>query len=178
VGETKPVKADFRIIAATNRDIEKEIKAGNFRRDLFYRLNKLRLVLPPLRERKEDIPLLAHHFANGNQAFHSKIEESMEKWKTFDWPGNVRELKDEILRWEVLFDGNPKTDFSKPLAYPEEEQTDELNLTLRLNEYEKKLILKALALAKGVKRKAAEILGIDESTLRYKMKKHGILELD
>jgi two-component system NtrC family response regulator len=179
VGDNKPIRAEFRIIAATNRDLEKEIKQGNFRRDLFYRLNSCRLVLPPLRERREDIPLLAHHFANGNQAFHQKIEELLERWIGSDWLGNVREIRDEVQRWELLFEENPELNFSGGDIMPSRfQKTDEFNLMVRLNEFEKELIIKALRQAKGVKSRAADLLDIDESTLRYKMKKHEILELD
>ena len=110
VGSTEPVAIDVRIMAATNRDLNEEIRKGTFRSDLYYRLNVIALHLPPLRERREDIPLLAHHFLDvivGDDGDKSLGKEIMDVLSAYDWPGNVRELENALERATVVAAGSP-----------------------------------------------------------------------
>ena len=178
LGETKPVKVDVRVISATNTDIEKRIKDGLFREDLYYRLNVIPVHILPLRERIEDIPVLIHYFIKRISKRLGVREkrispEGMEILKNYKWPGNVRELENIIERLIVLNEGNVITpgkfpDYIKPKNKKEIEIPD-INLT----EIEKKAILNALHNAGGDKRRAAKMLGIHLSTLYRKLKKMG-----
>ncbi len=179
IGNPKTIKVNVRIIAATNRDLEKEIKAGKFREDLFYRLNVFPIYIPPLRERKEDIPLLVNHFVNEQSAkIGRKIEiisqPVMEMLKKYNWPGNVRELQNIIERAVITSRG-------KTLTLGEWLPRAESNLNsdevISIHENEKRHILKILKLtdwkisgANG----AAELLGIKRTTLEARMKKLNI----
>jgi len=178
LGSTKPIKTDVRVVAATNKDIEKMIKEGKFREDLYYRLNVVTISIPPLRERKEDIPLLVQHFLTGYSTLHKKkikgiSSEVMEKLCEYHWPGNVRELENVIERAVILSNGNVITlgDLPPNLqpAFFRQEP-----FPLSLNETEKKLIISALHSAQGNQSKAARILGIHRNTLRRKIKKYNI----
>lgn len=181
IGSTQRIKVDVRVISATNRDLEKSIKEGAFREDLYWRLNVVRINLPPLRERKEDIPLLVNHFLNkfskeNNKPIPQLEPEVMESLLNYDWPGNIRELANVIERAVVL---SPSGLISmKHLPKRIQEKTG-WNLikenTLNLYEVEKSLILKALDTTGWNQTKAAEILGISRKQLRTKMKHHGLL---
>jgi DNA-binding NtrC family response regulator len=173
VGGTENIKVDVRVIAATNQPLEPLIKKGTFREDLFYRLNVVSITLPPLRERKEDIPLLANHFLQKFSGEHHKAishisPEAMEILMRYDWPGNVRELENTIERAMIL---SPH-----PIILPEDLPQKILGSepagtspysekSLSLKEVEKRHILKVLQEPHGNKKKAAEILGIDRTTL-------------
>jgi two-component system response regulator AtoC len=173
VGGTENIKVDVRVIAATNQPLEPLIKKGTFREDLFYRLNVVSITLPPLRERKEDIPLLANYFLQKFSGEHHKAishisPEAMEILMRYDWPGNVRELENTIERAMIL---SPH-----PIVLPEDlpqkilgsEQAGIPSYSekpLSLKEVEKRHILKVLQETNGNKKKAAEILGIDRTTL-------------
>ena len=173
VGGTENIKVDVRVIAATNQPLEPLIKKGTFREDLFYRLNVVSITLPPLRERKEDIPLLANHFLQKFSGEHHKAishisPEAMEILMRYDWPGNVRELENTIERAMIL---SPH-----PIILPEDLPQKILGSepagtspysekSLSLKEVEKRHILKVLQETHGNKKKAAEILGIDRTTL-------------
>jgi two-component system response regulator AtoC len=173
VGGTESIKVDVRVIAATNQPLEPLIKKGTFREDLFYRLNVVSITLPPLRERKEDIPLLANHFLQKFSEEHHKAishisPEALEILMRFDWPGNVRELENTIERALIL---SPL-----PIILPEDlpqkllgsEQAGGPSYSekpLSLREVERRHILKVLQETNGNKKKAAEILGIDRTTL-------------
>jgi DNA-binding NtrC family response regulator/uncharacterized protein HemY len=183
LGEVKPGKVDFRVIAATNRNLEKLVEEGKFRSDLYYRLSVIKFKLSPLRERKEDIPLLLEHFIrkyaiNGwaqASIFDSKV---MKLFLNYDWPGNVRELENDIksllafvrdgdkIPFELLADSLEKFNNGRSNNHP--------SLMSQLAEYEKEQIKKALVKSNWVKTKAARLLNIDEALLRYKMKKHNI----
>lgn len=189
VGGTSSLKVDVRIIAATNRDLEQFVKEGKFRDDLYYRLNVVRITLPTLTERKEDIPMLAHHFlqkyAGGSaRAVRGFLPDTMTLLKEHRWPGNVRELENAIERAVSLSHGPLLTPDDLPAALRRpgspigdktdgSDQHDEVCLTLE--EVERHLI-RVLKETKGNKVKAAKLLGIDRRTL-YRMAERFGLEL-
>jgi len=182
VGGGKPVKVDVRFVAATNKDLEKMVKAGQFREDLFYRLNVFSLHLPPLRERKEDIPLLADHFLEAGNKSVRVSPAAMHMLTAYDWPGNVRELQNVIARAAVMCDNNVIEPQNlpdalhvggRPLASHSELNTS-LSLDEHLREIEKGMILEALRRTGGVQVKAAELLGINVRSLWHRVKKYGI----
>ena len=180
IGGGKPVSVDVRVIAATNKDIERAVKDGAFREDLYYRLNVITLFIPPLRERKEDIPLLAAHFL---KKFNADADVRMEAsalsvLTAYGWPGNVRELENVIERASVLKRGLLITREELPEKLKKEKMGVEnliLNIPeqgISLEELEKKLIIKALEKHKGNQTRAAEFLGITRPTLLYRMEKY------
>jgi transcriptional regulator with PAS, ATPase and Fis domain len=186
LGETKPRKIDVRIIASTCCDLSERISQGLFRKDLYYRLNVLPFKLPPLRERKEDIPLLVKYFLNGNGSGEEvpkalESAEFIEKLLSWDWPGNVRDLKNEIERLAVLADVNnginppwlQGSTTSSPFDRASEPAT-EGPLEEQVAEFVEKKIVRALEQAEGNKSLAARILGCPETTLRNKLKKYKI----
>ncbi len=173
LGGAYPVKVDVRVIATTNRDIEAEVAQGRFRADLYFRLNVIPVKLPPLRERPEDIKLLALHFC---REFANRYERPvkgfaegvLERLAQYHWPGNVRELKNVIERAVLLAQGPWIT--LKDLFPEEFRPKAREGLPLKpLKEVEKEMILKALKAANGNRTKAAEILGISVRTLRNKL---------
>ncbi|MGB2698657.1 MAG: sigma 54-interacting transcriptional regulator [Candidatus Zixiibacteriota bacterium] len=179
LGDTKPRRIDVRLISSTNRDIQKAIEDGSFRQDLYHRLNTIPIKIPPLRERKEDIPLLFKHFLEefgvGEELLKS-IENpvSLIRLIDYEWPGNIRELENEVKRIAVL-SGGDKCRFCHLLnSFHQEEGETEVDSSLpsRVAKFEKAQILNALLMSDWVKTKAAALLGIDESLLRYKIKKH------
>ncbi|MGH7505574.1 MAG: sigma-54-dependent transcriptional regulator [Longimicrobiales bacterium] len=183
VGATEPIRIDVRIIAATNRDLEQEIRRGTFRSDLYYRLNVITLLLPPLRERMEDIPLLAEHFLrtfsreNGNGGL-DLSEDGMAALMRYDWPGNVRELENALERAAILSKGariGPEAlpgRIKDPAPAPLVSERPPTNPTLEL--VERAYILWVLQAEGGNKARAAEVLGIDPSTLYRKLSRFGI----
>jgi DNA-binding NtrC family response regulator len=180
IGGKSRIKVDVRIIAATNRDLEAEIKKGAFREDLFYRLNVVTISIPPLRNRKEDIAALARHFLDKFSSMNNKVitsidSEVMNALMEYDWPGNVRELENIIERAVVLCPTDTITIKYLPRTlrelYTGSERKDELNLL----ETEKNLILKALEKTGYNQTRAAQILGLSRKQLRTKMKHHGLL---
>lgn len=184
VGSTKPVPVDVRIVAATNRDLEEEIGRGAFRSDLYYRLNVIQLRLPPLRERREDIPILATHFLDGHSlgAGHELrlTDEAMEVLADYDWPGNVRELENALERAVVV----SKKSVIDSAALPERVReapaprlvATELPPNPTMEVVERAYILWVLESEGGNKTRAAEVLGIDPSTLYRKLNRYGIDE--
>jgi DNA-binding NtrC family response regulator len=181
VGSSQIVKVDVRIIAATNRDLQKTVKAGTFREDLFYRLSVVPITLPPLRERRDDIPLLANHFLSKYNKKRGKnikaiSDRAMKALVEYDWPGNVRELENAIERAVVL----TEDDMIKPsdlLYYGLTVQTpskSDAGQAQRLIDVEKEHIARTLKMFNGHKGKAAESLGIDRKTLREKLKRYAI----
>jgi DNA-binding NtrC family response regulator len=187
VGATEPVKIDVRIIAATNRDLEKEIRSGRFRSDLYYRLNVITLHIPLLRDRMDDIPLLAEHFLrklNANRANGSSVpmrlsEEGMTALARYDWPGNVRELENALERAAILSAGEEEIPpdalprrITTPAPTPLVSERAPSNPTLEL--VEKAYILWVLESEGGNKARAAEVLGIDPSTLYRKLNRYGV----
>jgi DNA-binding NtrC family response regulator len=186
VGSTMPVKVDLRVIAATNRDLEAEVARGNFRTDLYFRLNVIPLELPALRERLDDIPLLVDHFLRrccpdeykGNLG--SMVDEdAMLALQGYDWPGNVRELENVIERASIMRDGTRITlaDLPASLRAP---GTTAVSGTLvvgglvTLEDLERAHILKVLEALGGHKKRAAEILAINPSTLYRKLLRYGV----
>jgi DNA-binding NtrC family response regulator len=182
VGGTVPLKVDVRIIAATNKDLEKLVKESRFREDLYYRLNVVRIVLPPLRERKEDIPMLAYHClqkigAGSRRVIHGFVPDTIELLQRYHWPGNVRELENVIERAVSLAHGPLllPTDLPDTIRHAPSTPTDD-NELLTLDELEKRYLQKVLRETGGNKVKAARILGIDRRTL-YRMAERFGLEL-
>ncbi len=194
VGETKTRRANVRIIAATNQNLEELIKQGKFRNDLFYRLNIISIVIPPLRERKEDIPLLVEHFIEKHSKQLSKqingiSDEASGFLMKYQWPGNVRELENVIERACVLtqkplisLEDLPDHLLEKkagPVVAVHEKTGDVENnngsLKDALKNPEKKIILDALEKCKGNKKEAARVLGINRTTLYKKLDKYGLV---
>jgi DNA-binding NtrC family response regulator len=173
VGGMESIKVDVRVVAATNQQLDPFVKTGKFREDLFDRLNVVSIVLPPLRERKEDIPLLANHFLQEfSEENHKNIShispEALEILTQYSWPGNVRELEHTIERAVILSIHPIILPEDLPRKMFEEMKGIEFLLPekpLSLREMEKKYVLKVLEETKGNKRKASEILGIDRTTL-------------
>jgi len=182
VGGGLPIPVDVRVIAATNKDIERAVKDGKFREDIYYRLSVIAIHMPPLRERKDDIPLLVRHFINKfNKDSDVRIDpEAVDVLTAYGWPGNVRELENSIERASVLRRGDTITRAELPDKLGKEKASVEniiLNLPdegISLEDLEKNLIIKALEKHKGNQTKAAEYLGITRPTLIYRMDKYGI----
>ena len=186
LGSNLNLKTDGRVITATHRNLEEAIKKGQFREDLYYRLNVISITLPPLRERREDIPLLINYFlkkySDENQKLISDIsKEARTLLLRYPYPGNVRELENLIERAVVLCRGETITTQDLPFHLKEEKSEKlwesskkEKTLPESLEEIERDSILKALHQHQGVQTKAAESLGISERVLRYKMKKYRI----
>jgi two-component system, NtrC family, nitrogen regulation response regulator NtrX len=183
VGDDESIKVDVRVIAATNKDLEEEISRGNFREDLFYRLNVIPFYVPPLRERREDTPLLARHFLKEFSAAYSRrpreiTEDAMETLSRYSWPGNVRELRNVIERLVIM---NPtvhkiERKHLPPLIHREGGRTATGFSTLHQARaaYERDYILKKLDENHGNVTRAAEVLGLERSHLYRKMKTLGI----
>ena len=184
VGGSKTLKMDVRVIAATNRDLQKEIAEGRFRMDLYYRLNVFPLTLPPLRERKEDIPVLADYFMRRfakecGKNIRNIAPPAMEKLLRYEWPGNIRELENQVER-AVLMTNEPFiTDFDLPVPKAPEKPTQmpEVVRPKTIDENERDHIISVLRKCNGKisgEGGAAEILQINVSTLNSRIKKHGI----
>jgi two-component system response regulator HydG len=188
VGGEETLKVDVRIIAATNRDLEKEVAEGKFREDLFYRLNVMTLVVPSLRERRDDIPLLAQHFLKkfadkNRKTIKGFVPLAMDMFVNYDWPGNVRELENAIERAVILATGEHITEAQLPLNITEQyadveklsrSATQILDGTHSLEDIEKEAILAALSASNGNKAEAARRLGITRKTLHNKLKAYGL----
>lgn len=186
VGGSKTIQVDVRIIAATNRQLEEDVKKGEFREDLFYRLNVIPLIVPPLREREGDIELLCQFFLNMycKKQKRPRLQvspEAMEVLNDYSWPGNVRELENLIERLSVLKDDSDHLITVKDLPerfFSHKKDTvefalgkDGIDLNQAVQEFEKKLITQALAASKGVKSQAASLLRIKRTTLVEKIKR-------
>lgn len=185
VGGTNPIKLDIRIIAATNQDLQEQIKEGKFREDLYYRLNVVPVRVLPLRERREDIPVLAYHFlekANKKYNRHKNFQKgAIERLEYYDWPGNIRELENIIQRLVIINDNKSitKNDTNNALGKDMfiSDLTHDSSLTLKdaVNLFEKDIIEKTLKKC-GSTYKAADILGVNQSTIVKKAKTLGISE--
>jgi DNA-binding NtrC family response regulator len=191
VGGVKSIKTDVRIIAATNRDLEEEVAQGRFREDLYYRLNVIPLNLPPLRERKDDIPLLVKHFMakyrqEGNEQATGFSRRSMNLLMNYKWPGNVRELENLVERVLVLCEstevelgdlperitaGAPHANSVIPMIDLPESGID---LSTAVSEFEKSIIMQALTRSNWVKNRAAKLLHVNRTTLVEKIKKQNL----
>ncbi|MDQ3010259.1 MAG: sigma-54 dependent transcriptional regulator [Acidobacteriota bacterium] len=190
VGGTETLSTDARLIAATNCDLEKEIEAGRFRADLYYRLNIFPIPMPPLRERKEDIPLMVDHFlARLNEERGGKIRRlspiAFDSMLDYDWPGNVRELQNAIERAFVMAESGVVHHYHLPQPVPqamlpsaENSQAEGFDLFEAVDAYEKDLICHALRATRGKRNQAAKLLRVSERALAYKVRKHGIDHLE
>ncbi len=191
VGGTDDSKIEVRIIAATNRELEEMVKQGTFRQDLYYRLNVINIMTPPLRDRPDDIPLLANHFLKKyNERLGKSIQgisdEAMEMMKKYDYPGNVRELENIIERTVALEGGATILPESLPpfvntvsgrkvaSANEIEVTQDGLELDKVMGQIEKELLIKAIHAAGGVKKKAAKLLNITFRSMRYRVEKYNL----
>jgi two-component system NtrC family response regulator len=181
VGSSHSVKTDVRVLSATHRDLETMIKSGQFREDLYYRLNVVTIVLPPLRERRQDLPALMDHFLrvfaekNGKK-MRGFTGEARQALLRYDYPGNVRELENLIERAVVLTRDDLINRGDLPLTLEESEAPDdkESHLIAAVEGLERRMIRAALNRAGGVQTRAAELLGITERALRYKLRKYGL----
>jgi DNA-binding NtrC family response regulator len=190
LGGVRPINVEVRIIAATHQDLDKAIQEGKFREDLYYRLSVIPIYIPPLRERREDIPMLAEHFLDKfnrekDRNVREVSQEAMERLIHYSWPGNVRELENMMERLVVLkrtgtirpedlpekFTGSTVQEFLGRFLLPEEG----INLSTAVQNFERELILQALKRTKGVKKEAARLLRMKRTTLIQKMKRKQIL---
>ena len=178
VGSTDRVAISTRVIAATNRDLDAAVRQGHFRQDLFFRLNVVQIKLPPLRERKSDIPLLVHSFlekfSDANGKMRTIAEDAMARLVAYDWPGNVRELENAIERAVALGSGPllHAGDLPSGLQYGTGTRMPQNDEVLPLEELERRAILRALHEAGGDKLAAARLLGIGKTTLYRKLKQY------
>ncbi len=186
LGDEQPTRVDVRVVGSTNSDLEAEVQQGRFRPDLFYTLNVVRIAVPPLRERREDIPLLARHFADRiarrlGRPTPQLLPALLARLAAYPWPGNVRELRNVIERAMILDPDRGLADLDLAPASagaPAPEGTSgperELNLRDALNKLERELLLEAHRRAGGVRKEAARLLGIDPRNLSYYMRKHDL----
>jgi len=174
VGGKKSIKVNVRVVSATNKDLEAEVKKGKFREDLFYRLNTITLRTPPLRKRLEDIPMLVNHFLAGAKRISPQV---IEAFQNYDWPGNIRELQNTVERLKILSDTNDigledvPYSIRKPESRPE---TTDYTVDMPLEQVEKNHILRTLQYHQGNKTRTANSLGITIKTLYNKLHKYGI----
>ena len=198
VGSLQRIRADVRIVAATHRNLEREVSAGRFREDLFHRLNVIRITLPPLRERKEDIPLLIERFLAESETRYILTNEALEAMLAYDWPGNIRELKNCLDRMMALNSGPllhfvdlpTSVVFHNRSAKPVEAaafagggqrnngQAASPNGIVPLQELERIAIGQALRHTKGDRTAAAQLLGIGRTTMYRKLKEYRITDQD
>ncbi len=177
LGSTTPTRVDVRVVAATNRDLEEELRAGNFREDLYYRLNVVNLHIPPLRDRREDVTLLADHFferyrAKNRREIHGFSSDALAALKAYTWPGNVRELENVVERAVVLDrDGVIDTDDlpDSVSSTPSEARSLNIPLGTSLDEIERRVIHETLRMTDGDKKLAAKLLGIATRTIYRKI---------
>jgi transcriptional regulator with GAF, ATPase, and Fis domain len=191
VGGLRDRRVDVRLVAATHRDLESEVRAGRFRKDLYYRLAVITIDLPPLRERGEDILLLANHFLNGFNAKYGKAirqidDRAARSLLEYPWPGNVRELSHVIERavlWspgvrleleQLSLSSSAEGRSSGPESGAEVPQLSLPTEGIALAQWERSLIEQALRQAGGNQTKAARLLGVTRDTLRYRLKKFGV----
>jgi DNA-binding NtrC family response regulator len=194
VGALVARSSNFRVIAATNRNLAEEVKANRFRQDLFYRLNVMRLRLPPLRERREDIPALATYFLERYGNGHKVSSDILQALQQYDWPGNIRELEHTVQRMVAMNSGpwltpadlpttivSPNREKEFIAASGQDHQYDaepafnpSQNGVMPLAELEKRAILNAIAYTKGDRTIAAAMLGIGRTTLYRKLKEYGL----
>lgn len=181
VGGEKSIEVDVRVVAATNRNLEEEVKAGKFREDLFYRLNVVRIEMPSLRERMDDIPLLMHAFLREFNIENKKDIKGFDKASKsamikYSWPGNIRELKNAVESAVVMCTGDEikLEDLPRALRAQSEEKTISIPIGITMDEAEKIIIQENLAANKGNKSRTADILGIGRKTLHRKLEELNI----
>jgi two-component system NtrC family response regulator len=183
VGDNRVIRVDVRVLAATNKDLTKAIETGEFREDLYYRLNVVPLSIPPLRERREDIRALTQHFLKslGAPLRLTIAPDAFRALETYEWPGNVRELENALERSLIFHRGDVITvsDLPETIRSPKTKESAALAVSLpeaglSLEVVEKELILRALQKHDWNQSRAARYLGITRHTLLYRMDKHGI----
>jgi DNA-binding NtrC family response regulator len=178
LGDTKPIKVDLRVIASTNRSLAQMVREGTFRADLFYRLNVIPLTLPPLRERKDDIPMLAEHFSRLYTPAGTTVTltpELLVRLQEYSWPGNIRELSNLMRRAVVLSSGGPIGPDAFDLSLGAEAAgQDRLEPGLSLENAERRLLEVTLQATKGNRSRAAEMLGVSLRTVRNKIRDYGL----
>ena len=179
VGGEETIQTDARIIAATNRDLEEEVRKGNFREDLYYRLNVVTVHVPPLRDRGDDIALLVDFFVKkfaekNNRKVEGIAPECLQLLSSYKWPGNVRELENAIERGVILMRGEHLTEKSLPLPIQKQnvKSSRSVSQATSLQEVEKQQILKTLEETGGNKSEAARRLGVTRKTLLNKLQKY------
>jgi two-component system response regulator PilR (NtrC family) len=199
IGGSKTVRVDVRVLAATNKNLEEEVAAGRFREDLFYRLNVIRIALPPLRERRGDLPLLIHHFltrfcAESGKETRQISPQAMRVLLDYAYPGNIRELENIIQHAVTMTEGEtirsvdlpahirpvtPQPHPHAPLAERHSSNgishdffTKGVSLDTELEEYEQAILRAALEKAGGIQKRAAEVLGINYRSLRHRLQKY------
>jgi two-component system response regulator PilR (NtrC family) len=190
VGGTEDIRVDVRIISATNKDLDEAVKEKRFREDLFYRLNVIQIKLPPLRERKEDIPILANHFLKKyseelNKNILKISPEALQILLRYEYPGNVRELQNIIER-AVALESSQELTAHNLSSYLSEQPllgkgpidieipNEGIDLEKMVEDLERTLLVKALDKTKGIKKKAAELLHINFRSMRYRLEKYGL----
>jgi two-component system response regulator PilR (NtrC family) len=190
VGGTEDIRVDVRIVSATNKDLEAAVREKQFREDLFYRLNVIQIKLPPLRERREDIPLLATHFLKRyseelNKNILGISPETLRILLNYNYPGNVRELQNIIER-AVALEATHELTPQNLSSYLDQQPTlkkgvidleipnEGIDLEKVVEELERSLLMKALDRTKGIKKKAAELLRINFRSMRYRLEKYGL----
>jgi transcriptional regulator with GAF, ATPase, and Fis domain len=185
IGGKRPIKVDVRVVSATNRDLEREVKENRFREDLFYRLNTITLRMPPLRKRKEDLPILMEFFLKtsrfgGSDRQIKRIDPRvLDVLANYDWPGNIRELQNTIERMKILAENNEikLDDIPVSIRVPKNRtETADFNMDMPLEEVEKSHILRTLTYNHGNKTKAAQSLGITIKTLYNKLHRYGVIQ--
>ncbi|MBI4508797.1 MAG: sigma-54-dependent Fis family transcriptional regulator [Deltaproteobacteria bacterium] len=189
VGGERTIKVDVRVLSATNKDLKQEVASGRFREDLYYRLHVVPITLPPLRDRRDDIPLLTSHFLKKlaprtNPAVRHIDDQALARLMAYSWPGNIRELENAVEQALVFAEGNSLNVTALPPFLRDTSSDDKLDIPRNpqgdmplpeiLDDLEKQLILKAFRKANGVKTETARILGIKTSALYYKLEKYGI----
>jgi len=186
IGESRSTNVDVRLISATNSDLEADVESGRFRQDLFYRINVFTIQIPPLRDRLEDVELLADAFlieftVKTGKSLGGINPSALEMLRRYSWPGNIRELRNVIERAVILEKQKELTPASLPgnirrVEVEEDHLVDQFNLRESLKCEERRVLKSALTAANGVKREAAKMLGVDERNLSYYLKKHGLTE--
>jgi transcriptional regulator with PAS, ATPase and Fis domain len=173
LGGVKKIKVDVRIVASTNRCLEEAISNGRFRSDLFHRLNHVRIVVPPLRERRDEVIPLAEFFLRSHDPGLSLSREAQEALQRYSWPGNLRELKNVVTGCAILANGATIGEDDLPAAVRGSPRVPEQRRSYRLDALEQQTIDEVLSVTGGHHRKAAELLGISSRTLSRKLKVHG-----
>jgi DNA-binding NtrC family response regulator len=179
VGGVTDIRVDVRVIAATNRNLEEEVRKGRFREDLYYRLHVLPIALPPLRARTEDIPALVHYFVDGyNTEFKKRVQgvsdDAMQRLQTYGWPGNIRELRNAVERAMLLAEGDQLTARDFALAAAGGRLTESVELPgngIDLEQLERSLVVQALARSGWNQTRAATLLGLNRDQIRYRIEK-------
>jgi DNA-binding NtrC family response regulator len=179
LGSTEEIDLDIKLVAATNTELETMVEEGTFRRDLYFRLSGFGFHMPPLRERKEDIPLLLNHFMSQRNLLADGQEipvELVRRFIEYDWPGNIRELDNKIKRMELFAQMVVEGDLSEVanMLFDDENTSESISLFDRVEQFERELIRDAILAARGNKSEAARMLGVHEATVRTKLKRYGI----